>query len=204
MDLMLDTYSIHLCDDHPVLAISLSEMLKKESFVRNISISRDFIGLKVELSNASIDLLLLDISLKGENAFDFLDELKGNYPNLKILLFTNYELSDIHLEARKFQVEGLIGKSASLEEFITACKTILNGGEYWGKYQLSSELNKDITPREREIMFLLVQGKTNKQISEALSISILTVQTHRKNIKAKLQLENITDLISVMNQFRLL
>ena len=80
----------------------------------------------------------------------------------------------------------------------------MNGGEYWGKYQLSSELNKDITPREREIMFLLVQGKTNKQISEALSISILTVQTHRKNIKAKLQLENITDLISVMNQFRLL
>lgn len=201
---MLDTYSLHLCDDHPVLAISLSEMLKKESFVRTISISRDFIGLKVELSNASIDLLLLDISLKGENAFDFLDELRGSYPNLKILLFTNYELSDIHLEARKFQVEGLIGKSASLEEFITACKIILNGGEYWGKYQMSSELIKEITPREREIMFLLVQGKTNKQISEALSISILTVQTHRKNIKAKLQLENISDLISVMNQFRLL
>ena len=86
MDLMLDTYSLHLCDDHPVLAISLSEMLKKESFVRTISISRDFIGLKVELSNASIDLLLLDISLKGENAFDFLEELKVNYPNLKILL----------------------------------------------------------------------------------------------------------------------
>jgi two-component system response regulator TtrR len=53
-------------------------------------------------------------------------------------------------------------------------------------------------------MLLLVQGKTNQQISDALSISILTVQTHRKNIKAKLQLENITDLISVVNHFRLL
>jgi DNA-binding NarL/FixJ family response regulator len=204
MDLMLDTYSLHLCDDHPVLAISLSEMLKQESFVRTISVSHDFVGLKVELSNASIDLLLLDISFKGENAFDFLEEIKASYPNLKILLLTNYELSDIHLEARKFQVEGLIGKSASLEELKTACKTVLNGGEYWGKYQLSSEIIKDITPREREIMLLLVQGKTNQQISDALSISILTVQTHRKNIKAKLQLENITDLISVVNHFRLL
>lgn len=201
---MLDTYSLHLCDDHPVLAISLSEMLKQESFVGTISVSHDFISLKVELSNASIDLLLLDISFKGENAFDFLDEIKRSYPNLKILLLTNYELSDIHLEARKFQVEGLIGKNTSMEELKTACKMVLNGGEYWGKYQLSSEIIKDITPREREIMLLLVQGKTNQQISDALSISILTVQTHRKNIKAKLQLENITDLISVVNHFRLL
>lgn len=62
---------------------------------------------------------------------------------------------------------------------------------------------QEITPREREIMRLLVNGKTNQQIAEELSISIYTVQTHRKNIKSKLQVEGVADLIAIVNHYRL-
>jgi DNA-binding NarL/FixJ family response regulator len=132
-----------------------------------------------------------------------LGKIKSAFPDLKILLLTNYELSDVILEARKFQVDGLIGKSATLEELRSACLSVLNGGDYWGKFQLSQEMIQEITPREREIMRLLINGKTNQQIAEELSISIYTVQTHRKNIKAKLHVEGVADLIAVVNHYRL-
>ena len=196
-------YSLHLCDDHPILTCSLAELLGKEPFVQSVSVSHHFDELMLALETSSIDLLLLDVSFKGVTVFEFLGKIKSVFPDLKILLLTNYELSDIILEARKFQVEGLIGKSATLEELRSACLSVLNGGDYWGKFQLSQEMIQEITPREREIMRLLVNGKTNQQIAEELSISIYTVQTHRKNIKAKLQVEGVADLIAVVNHYRL-
>ena len=196
-------YSLHLCDDHPILTSSLAELLGKEPFVLFVGVSHHFDDLMLALETSSIDLLLLDVSFKGVTVFEFLGKIKSQFPDLKILLLTNYELSDVILEARKFQVEGLIGKSATLEELRSACLSVLNGGDYWGKFQLSQEMIQEITPREREIMRLLVNGKTNQQIAEELSISIYTVQTHRKNIKAKLQVEGVADLIAVVNHYRL-
>ncbi len=200
----MKTYTLHLCDDHPILTCSLAELLGKEPFVQSVSVSHHIDELMSALETSSIDLLLLDVSFKGETVFEFLGKIKSAFPDLKILLLTNYELSDVILEARKFQVDGLIGKSATLEELRSACLSVLNGGDYWGKFQLSQEMIQEITPREREIMRLLVNGKTNQQIAEELSISIYTVQTHRKNIKSKLQVEGVADLIAVVNQYRLL
>jgi DNA-binding NarL/FixJ family response regulator len=196
-------YSLHLCDDHPILACSLAELLSKEPFVQSVSVSQHFDELMSALDTSFIDLLLLDISFKGVTVFEFLGKIKSTFTDVKILMLTNYELSDVILEARKFQVEGLIGKSATMEELRSACWHVLNGGEYWGKFQLSQEMIQEITPREREIMRLLVNGKTNQQIAEELSISIFTVQTHRKNIKSKLQVEGVADLIAAVNHYRL-
>jgi DNA-binding NarL/FixJ family response regulator len=199
----MKTYSLHLCDDHPILTCSLAELLGKEPFVQSVSVSNHIDELMSALETSSIDLLLLDVSFKGVTVFEFLGKIKSAFPEVKILLFTNYELSDVILEARKFQVEGLIGKSTTLEELRSACLSVLNGSDYWGKFQLSQEMIQEITPREREILHLLVQGNTNQQISEELSISIYTVQTHRKNIKSKLQVEGVSDLIAIVNHYRL-
>jgi DNA-binding NarL/FixJ family response regulator len=145
----------------------------------------------------------LDISFRGVSVFDVLQSIQEAYPYLKIVLLTNYELSDVLIEARKFNVHGLIGKSASFEELKEACITVLSGKAYWGKMQISELTLNELTSREREILHLLVQGNTNQQISEELSISIYTVQTHRKNIKSKLQVEGVADLIAVVNHYRL-
>jgi len=67
-------------------------------------------------------------------------------------------------------VNGLLGKSASLSELRTACLKVLEGGEYWGSHQVTQEMMQQVTPRELEVLRLLVNGKTNQQIAEELSI----------------------------------
>jgi len=199
----MKTYALHLCDDHPILAISLAEKLQCEQFVQSTSVSHSIDELKEFLASNKVDLLLLDISFKGDSVFDVLQSIQESYPGLKIVLLTNYELSDVLIEARKFNVHGLIGKSVSFEELKVACITVLSGKAYWGKMQISELTLNELTSREREILKLLVQGNTNQQISEELSISIYTVQTHRKNIKSKLQVEGVADLIAIVNRYRL-
>lgn len=200
----MKTYSVHICDDHPILTMSMVELLNKQVFVSDVSYSNDHKTLIEKLRDTKVDLLVLDVSLNGASSFNYIDELKKEFSDLSILIYTNYETLDVYLESRKHNLNGFIGKSKSVDEFLNGCKLILESGEYWGSYQIPKKLFSEITPREAEVLNFIMKGNTNQQISEKLSISILTVQTHRKNIKAKLDIESVNDLISLTNQFRFL
>lgn len=200
----MKTFSVHICDDHPILTMSMVELFSKQVFVSSVSYSNDHKTLFEKLRNLKVDLLVLDVSLNGESSFNYINELKKEFSDLSILIYTNYETLDVYLESRKHNLNGFIGKSKSVDEFLNGCKLILETGEYWGSYQIERKISEEITVREEEILKYLMQGYTNQDISNKLSISIFTVQTHRKNIKSKLQIEGVKDLISLTNQFRFL
>lgn len=208
--LALQNFSIHVCDDHPLITSGLEQLFLESDFITDFSSSYTREGLFSFLKNNRVDLLLLDISLKGHNSMDDLPFILLTYPAIKVVLISTYDLMDIQLKAREAGAHGFISKSSNNNQLIDICKRVMEGVDFWNFDALTSfnlvqtkGLDIDLTVREVEIVKLLLRGYTNQKIANQLNISIHTVQTHRKNIKSKLQLEGASDLIAFANRFKL-
>ena len=202
----MQSFTIHICDDHPLITSGLEQVLMGTDFVKTYSCSHSKEELFIFLKNNSVDLLLLDISLKGYNILDDLSFIIFSYPKLKVVFLSNYDLMDVQLKARELGAHGFISKSYNNINLIDICKKVLLGEDFWSFDSLTSiknDTNFELTAREVEIVKLLLKGYTNQKIANVLFISIHTVQTHRKNIKSKLKLDGTSDLIAFSNRFKL-
>ena len=206
----MQDFSIHICDDHPLITSGLEQVFAQNSFITNYSSSFSREGLFTFLRKNKIDLLLLDVSLKGHNSIEDIPILLDTYPALKVVLISTYDLMDVQLKAREAGAHGFISKSSDNVQLLDVCKRVMKGEDFWTfdsftSYNLvnTPAIGNDLTVREVEIVKLLLRGNTNQKIANQLNISIHTVQTHRKNIKSKLQLEGASDLIAFANRFKL-
>lgn len=206
----MQDFSIHICDDHPLITSGLEQVFAQNSFITNFSSSFSMEGLFTFLRKNKIDLLLLDVSLKGHNSIEDIPILLDTYPALKVVLISTYDLMDVQLKAREAGAHGFISKSSDNVQLLDVCKRVMKGEDFWTfdsftSYNLvnTPAIGNDLTVREVEIVKLLLRGNTNQKIANQLNISIHTVQTHRKNIKSKLQLEGASDLIAFANRFKL-
>lgn len=202
------SYSIHICDDHALITSGVSMILQDLDFINSLSVSHSKNDLFTILSKENIDLLLLDLSVQGTNMLDELNALKGQFPDLKIMLLTSYATIDVQREALQKNVNGFLSKDTSNDYIVEACRSVLRGENYWLSEKSLLQVEKtdrviDLTPREKEILKLLVKGYTNQKIADELVLSIHTVQTHRKNLKSKLQLEGVSDLVSFAYHYKL-
>lgn len=206
----MQDFSIHICDDHPLITSGLEQVFALNSFITNFSSSYSRDGLFTFLRKNKVDLLLLDVSLKGHNSIEDIPILLDTYPALKVVLISTYDLMDVQLKAREAGAHGFISKSSDNVKLLDVCKRVMKGEDFWNfdsftSYNLvnTPAIGNDLTVREVEIVKLLLRGNTNQKIANQLNISIHTVQTHRKNIKSKLQLEGASDLIAFANRFKL-
>jgi DNA-binding NarL/FixJ family response regulator len=195
-------YSIHACDDHEIVTNGIMKVLSEIKTV-TFSYSNSKEDLMEYLKIHPVNLLILDINVKSQNMLALLPDLKVIQPNLKVILFTNYNTGDILKEVLKHDIYGFLDKTVSSKELLTCLFSVLENKKYFSyeskknfNYRDKYELLQELTERELDVLKLLVQGKTNKQIADDLFISILTVQTHRKNMYQKLQLKGVNELVS--------
>ncbi len=159
------------------------------------------------------DVLVLDISMPDLDGISVTRRLKQNYPDLLILILTLHEDEALIKEAIKAGASGYILKRAAESELLSAIQVILRGdmyvdpsmlrtllGESKPLYKVQSTPLETLTPRETEILKLLVEGYTNRQVSEHLNISIRTVEGHRANISDKLGLHSRLELVRYARQ----
>ena len=156
------------------------------------------------LQKHSIDFIFLDISMPKRSGLDVAKNMIRQYPELKIIFLTMHKSEEILAEAFESGAKGYVLKENAFEELIKAIHTVKDGKVY-----VSSELaptllhgflsnerrGNDLSVREREILKLLAEGYSNKEISDMLVISIKTVETHRANIMRKNNFKNITELV---------
>lgn len=155
------------------------------------------------------NLVLLDLSMPKMNGISVMREIKGQYPEIKILALTIHESDQYVLEAFEAGADGYCLKDAGRNELRVAVDSVLQGKRYispsisdsvlegylTGRKKLKSKTSWDtITPREREVLKLLGEGYQNKEISDMLHISVKTVEKHRANIMSKLDLHNAAAL----------
>lgn len=155
------------------------------------------------------DLVLLDLSMPKMGGISVMKEVKRELPATRILALTIHESDQFVLEAFDAGTDGYCIKDASREELMIAVDSVLQGKPYIspdisdqviegylsGRKTLKKESRWDsVTQREREVLKLLAEGYTNKEIGDFLHISVKTVEKHRANLIGKLDLHNVAQL----------
>ena len=194
---------IIIIDDHLLFAEGVRSLLLSCGFT-NISILTNGNTLPALLEQQSPALLLMDISMEGMDGIELSAIAKSKRPATKILIISMHTKRVYIEKALQAGVDGYIIKNASDDELKTAITTLLNGERFFspeiGNILLKSMMPSTVTeavltPREKEVLYLIAEGFSTKEISEKLFISINTIETHRKNMLFKTGLRNVAHLI---------
>jgi two-component system response regulator NreC len=200
---------ILIADDHSIVRAGLRALLKSEP-------SLDLVGEAsggyeaIELvERIKPDVLVLDLSMPDLDGIAVTRKIKPAFPDLRILILTLHVDQALLKEAIKAGASGYILKRAAEAELISAIRMIVRGDLYVDPALMRSLLEEpahtaaaapsaaieSLTPRETEILKLLVEGYTNRQIGERLGISVRTVDGHRANLSEKLGLRNRVEYV---------
>ncbi len=167
-------------------------------------------GLAIAWANP-LNLVLLDIQLPGKSGLKGLEALREDFPNLCVVMFSGLDDRKLVFEALRLGAMGFIAKTLSRLEFVEALRDVLSGRVYlpasvmWpqlprepfgvGIWPVSDPADLGLTPREFEVMGLLVQGKCNKEIARKLRIEEQTVKNHIRTIFLKFGVARRTELV---------
>jgi len=201
-------------DDHQLVREGISSRLQAN---RSISICAEAAnGLQAcELARQlDPDIILMDISMPEMNGLEAAAEILRGNPASRILFLSIYDNPEYIQEALRIGAKGYILKDVSAEEMMTAIVAVRNGGTYLGSkvtFSLSANAGQEtqkckynLTNREKEVLRLIAQGQANKEIGDALAISVRTVESHRMAIREKTGGGNAATLTIVAKELKLL
>ncbi|EEL89557.1 DNA-binding response regulator [Bacillus cereus] len=205
---------ILVVDDHAFLRDAIRSILEVESDMKVVgeASSGDEVLGKVE--ECRPDCILMDINLPGKNGIEATGLVKKKYPNCRVLVFTMYEHDEYLMDALQSGADGYLLKDSSSEQVVAAIRMLYQGDSvihprmtkklityHQQKMKLESNEN-ELTEREKEILFELVKGLSNKEIAEALYISDKTVKIHINKIFKKLNVKSRSQAViyAVRNQ----
>ena len=202
------TIKVFLADDHKILRESLIFLLQQERDIEVIGEAADGHRAIEEILRLKPDIAILDISLPKLNGLDVAARLKKEDPAIKIIILTMHKNEEFVARAYQLKVNGYVLKDNALEELLKSIRVVQAGGIYLSSYITSTVVagfvanfnqkggkTELISSREREIVQLLAEGNSNKDIAQLFNLSLKTVETHRSNIMHKLGLKSITDLV---------
>lgn len=202
---------IVLVDDHAVLRQSLRSVLNDEPDLEVVAEAQDGLQAMRVIREEAPDLVLLDIRMPKMDGTSILREIKRISPETKVLVLTMHEDEGCILGAFKNGVNGYSLKTLPCDELINAIRTVLQGNLYVSPeiagrvmtWYLSGPNHREpkssldtLTDREREVLKLVAEGHSNKEVASALYISVKTVEKHRANLMRKLDLHSISALTS--------
>ncbi len=217
--------SILIADDHYLIAKLVRMMLLTADEPFKVSTVENGKEVLKFIKNNKIDILLLDIDMPELDGITVLKKIKNTNPGIKVMMVSNHTQSWIINRALKFGADGYISKYTDSDEILKGIKSILKNETYLCQSTLNSldsimkGVTKDLddidfiqtqnklgklSKREAEILKLIVDESSSKEISELLTISIRTVETHRKNILRKLGVKNTLGLIRLFVESDLL
>lgn len=193
---------ILLADDHFLVLDGLEVLLSTFEFVEKTQSVLNFMELKEVLKEQSFDVLLLDIHFGKHDGRAIIQEIKQLMPDMKVIALTSHSDSVTIKSSVNAGFDGYLLKIDGREEIEKALKAVMNDEKYFSpKTQQvffetqTSKTKTELTEREKEILQLIVQEKTTKEIAEQLCISEKTVETHRASIMQKLEVKNIAGMV---------
>ena len=200
---------ILLVDDHVIFTEGVAALLSKEKDFEIVNQCQSINATKSVLETKEIDVVMLDINLGNDNGYELCKFISSTYPKIGILCCSMYSDEKLIIKMMKNGASGYILKNFRSKEIVTAIRVIYKGDIYqnqevleilWSgianhrnNQRLGSALH--LTRREHEIINLIYQGKTTKEISEVLSIGIKTIEATRSNIFIKFEVNNMAGLI---------
>ena len=200
--------TIAVADDHPVFLAGLNELLSSEGSIQIVG-GADTAEASVEMVAATVpDLAILDLSMPGD-VIRAIAEITGTATSTKILVYTAYSSTESAVRALEAGAVGFVLKSSPYEELLEAIDAVFSGkifvseryaGAVMGALQEHSRVNTlyetaKLTSRELEIVALLLEGCTNRQIASRLKLSERTVKYYMTHIMLKLKARNRLEVV---------
>ena len=202
------TVRILLADDHTLVRAGFRALLEKLDGVQvigEVSDGREAFSMAKELDP---DIILMDIAMPGLNGLEATRRLRRTCPRTKVLMLSMYTNEEYLKEALRAGAAGFLLKDADRTEFELAIKTVCRGGTYLApalaKFTVDAFCRDDTAPtgplakltaRQREILQLVAEGCSTKQIAQRLNLSVKTVETHRTQIMDRLEIHDIPGLV---------
>ncbi|MNE40249.1 Transcriptional regulatory protein DegU [compost metagenome] len=219
---MSNIIRVVLADDHVFVRDGIKSLLENEANIEVVGEAIDGADALEVVAATKPDLLIVDIRMPNLTGIEVVEKLRSENNNVKIIMLSMHESEEYVLKSIKAGADGYLLKGSSKEEFLKALHSVSSGGKYFSgdissilisqltnssvslepKQTLGEEMM--ITKREKEILMLLLSGKGNKEIAEALDISKRTAEVHRFNLMKKLKVKNLMELSNKAAEYSLI
>ncbi|MGV2872362.1 response regulator [Colwellia sp. E150_009] len=196
--------SVLLVDDHPMVQDGLTACLSYYPDINIIGTTQDGKSALSQALELKPDVILMDISMPDMNGIDATEIITEQLTSTKVLIFSMHDSLEFVNSAMQAGASGYILKDTGSAEVYAAIKAVASGKIYFSPSiataladnpQEEEEEKAKLTTREQVILAYIAQGLSNKAVAKMLGISFRTVEAHRRNIKTKLQIESLADLI---------
>jgi DNA-binding NarL/FixJ family response regulator len=208
MDIPEDKIRVGIFEDNPHLSESLSLLLNLSDTFTCVLASADTMNVLEEIRIFKPQLILMDIQMSGRSGIQATRLIKEAYPDLLVLMHTAFDDDDKIFQSLCAGGSGYLLKNTTPEQILQALTDVYNGGSVFSpmvarrmvnffqhKMTYRSESDK-LTPKEKAILELMVEGKSYKMIAGELYISFETVKTHIRNIYKKLHVNNASEAVA--------
>ena len=198
---------ILLADDHALVRAGIRALLEHLPDIKVVAEADDGPGAMALVKTHQPDILLMDIAMKGQTGLETAALVKERFPAVKVIILSMHANEEYVMQALSAGVAGYLLKDAASVELDLALKAVTRGDTY-----LSPAISRRViegyvsrvggaapasplTPRQREILRLVAEGQSTKEIAFALDISVKTVETHRAQIMERLDIHDVPGLV---------
>ncbi|MGH8042299.1 MAG: response regulator [Rudaea sp.] len=192
---------IALVDDHAIVRTGFRALIESEADMTIVAECGSLAEAERALADNAADVLVLDLTLRGESGIEALPRLRARFPALRILVMSMHEGEAYVDEALARGADGYVTKAVAPDELVAGIREVLAGRRY-----LSGDLRlrrhnvapiDNLSGRERDVFLLLAHGKTTKQAADELGIAAKTVYVHRAHVLEKLGARNDRELYRI-------
>ncbi|MBN1668328.1 MAG: response regulator transcription factor [Anaerolineales bacterium] len=214
----MNAIRVLIVDDHTILRAGLRVLLSAQEGIEVVGEAENGRQAVDQAQKLQPDVVLMDIAMPLLNGIDAAEQILRSRHCARILMLTMYESEEYIRRALAVGACGYLLKDTDPETLVNAIRSVYQGESIlspaitrlviedylrWGEIR-SPETNDELTPREREVLQLIAEGYTNRQIADILCIAIKTVQAHRTNLMSKLDLHDKAELIKYAIQKKII
>ena len=201
-----DKIKVLVVDDHPVVRKGLHSCLERQQRIQIVGEACDGNEALQQARQLSPDLILMDIDLPRMNGLAVTELLRKESPQVKVLILSFHTNKEYIFRIIQAGAHGYISKEAKPEELVRAIESVCNGEPFFSPDVARAALNQfvnsggkkepfaQLTAREREVLALIAEGRSNKEVATRLGIGVRTIETHRERIMSKLGIHTIAGL----------
>lgn len=199
---------IVLCEDHTLVRAGISALLKSFPNVEVAGEAGDGRAGIALVKEKQPDVVLMDIAMPSLNGLQATARLAKECPTIKVIVLSMHSNEEYVLQALRAGASGYLLKEAATSELRTALDTVARGDvylspaisrvvidDYLGRVEISKDPLDKLTPRQKEILQLVVEGNSTRRIAEILHVSAKTVETHRAQLQERLQIFDVPGLV---------
>lgn len=210
---------IILADDHTLFRQGMTTLISAEADMQVVGEAATGAEAVEKASTLNPDVVLMDIGMPGLSSFEATRLVKKNRPETKVLFLTMYDDDDYLVEGMEVGASGYILKDSPAQQVVAAIRDVCRGGSYLSPRMLSQLVDDfrtrkksptrlprsaTLTTREREVLKVLAEGSSVKEIAGDLNLSVKTIEAHKFNLMRKLDIHNKAQLVQYAIQKKII